>query len=270
VILRFLKIRPAAHVRAVMKATAGYHSTVVSHLRQMVHARASWMVVGVLLGIHMAVTVLGGLDLRAARPIYEGMGLNLEGILAGKWWQILSYGLLHGSWWHVALNAVFVLLVGSRIEHMVGWRRMLTTAGLGVLGGAIGHLLLAAGGQGAPLLVGFSGGCIALLLMLTTLSPQSRMMPLPISGRSLGLGVLITALILALIHPALNLPGFSVVGEMLEARGMGSWFEMGHACHFGGGMAGWLFGRWLLRPRITLDRLRADRERREASGPRGD
>jgi hypothetical protein len=39
---------------------------------------------------------------------------------------------------------------------------------------------------------------------------------------------------------------------------------MGHACHFGGGMAGWLFGRWLLRPRISLERLRRDRERREA------
>jgi hypothetical protein len=22
---------------------------------------------------------------------------------------------------------------------------------------------------------------------------------------------------------------------------------MGHACHFGGGIAGWLYGRWLLR-----------------------
>ncbi len=251
-----------------MKATAGYHSAAVSQLRQVIRARASWMVVGVLLGIHLVVTVLGGIDLRAVRPIYEGLGLNLEGILAGKWWQILSYGLLHGSWGHVVLNALFVLSVGSRIEHMVGWRGMLMTAAFGVLGGAIGHLLLAAGGVGAPLLVGFSGGCIALLLLLTTLSPQSRMMPLPVSGRSLGLGVLITALILALIHPALKLPGFSEIGGALEARGMGSWFEMGHACHFGGGMAGWLVGRWLLRPRITLDRLRADRERREANGRR--
>ena len=97
-----------------------------------------------------------------------------------------------------------------------------------------------------------------------------RMMPLPVSGRSLGLGVLIAELSLALINPALDLPGFSRLGNALVNHGMGSWFEMGHACHFGGGMAGWLYGRWLLRPRITLKRLRADRIRREADQFRND
>jgi membrane associated rhomboid family serine protease len=52
---------------------------------------------------------------------------------------------------------------------------------------------------------------------------------------------------------------------MLQQHGMGAVFAMGHACHFGGGLAGWLYGRWLLRPRVTLERLRRDRKRREAS-----
>jgi membrane associated rhomboid family serine protease len=252
-----------------MKPTGGPFSNAAANLRQLRHSPASWMVVGLILAVHLWVSLLGGPDLQPARSIYEALGLNREGILAGKLWKIPSYALLHGSWWHAILNALFVLLVGSRIEHMVGRRIMLRTALIGVLGGAFGHLLLAAGETGSPLLVGFSGGCIGLLLMLTTLSPQSRMMPLPVSGRSLGLGILITALFLALIHPALNLPGFSNIGKMLVARGMGWWFDMGHACHFGGGMTGWLYGRWLLRPRITLHRLRADRKRREANESRG-
>jgi membrane associated rhomboid family serine protease len=99
--------------------------------------------------------------------------------------------------------------------------------------------------------------------VMTTLSPQSRMLPLPVSGRSLGIGVILAELILALADPALGVPGFRQVGDWLVRNGMGHWFQMGHACHFGGGVAGWLFGRWLLRPRITLERLRRDRERRE-------
>jgi membrane associated rhomboid family serine protease len=252
-----------------MKSTGGLFGNAADNLRQICKSPGSWSIVGLILVVHLLVTLLGGPDRQPARLLYETFGLNREGIVAGEFWKIVSYALLHGSWSHVSLNALFVLLVGSRIEHMVGQRIMRLTAFVGVLGGAFGHLLLAPGELGSPFLVGLSGACLALLLMLTTLSPQSRMMPLPVSGKSLGLGILITALMLALIHPALNLPGFSNIGKTLVARGMGWWFEMGHACHFGGGMAGWLYGRWLLRPRITLNRLRADRKRREANEMRG-
>jgi membrane associated rhomboid family serine protease len=147
---------------------------------------------------------------------------------------------------------------------MAGCKILMKAVFLGVLGGALGHLALAPGGEDAPLLVGLSGGCMGLLLLLTTLSPQSRMMPLPVSGKSLGLGILVAELILALADPALGVPVFSVLGQWLIAQEMGSWFQMSHACHFGGGMAGWILGRWLLRPRVSLKRLRRDRERREA------
>ena len=106
---------------------------------------------------------------------------------------------------------------------------------------------------------------MALLLLLTTLSPQSRMMPIPISGKSLGLGILTTELVLALADSDLGLPGFSALGNWLDRHELGNGFQLGHACHFGGGLAGWLLGKWLLRPRVTLKRLRRDRERREAS-----
>lgn len=247
-----------------MKSAGGLCSIAADNLRQLFRSPASLAIAGIIVAIHGWVVAAGGPLKPSVWAVYEALGLTREGILAGKIWKILSYGFLHGSWWHVLLNALFVLLVGSRIESIAGHRAMLKAALGGVVGGAVGHLLLAAGGHNAPLLVGFSGGGMALLLLLTTLSPQSRMMPLPVSGRSLGIGVLVAELLLALVHPDLNLPGFSGVGKMLVAYGMGSWFEMGHACHFGGSIIGWLYGRWLLRPRITLKRLRADRERREA------
>lgn len=250
---------------AVMKSTGGPFSNAARNLRQIGSSPASWAVVGLILAIHAVVSAAGGPERRWVWHFYQTLGLTRDGVLTGKVWKIFTYGLLHGSWWHVVLNALFVLLIGSRIEHMAGRSAMLKVTCAGVIGGGIGHLLLAAGGANAPLLVGLSGGCLALLLLLTTLSPQSRMMPLPVTGKSLGLGILTAELLLALMNPALGLPGFSTIGNALVGYGMGSWFEMGHACHFGGGIMGWLYGRWLLRPRISLKRLRADRMRREAS-----
>lgn len=240
-----------------MHASGGPFSNVGRNLAQVLRSPVSWLWFGIVMGIQTLVATAGGLD--ALGSWYENLGLSRDGFLSGKIWQVLSYGFLHGAWWHAGVNAVFVLLIGSRIEHMVGRSALMRASLAGVLGGGFGHLLL-----GSGLLVGFSGGCVALLLLLTTLSPQSRMFPLPVSGKSLGLGILMAELILALIDPALGLPGFSVAGRGLVNHGMGSWFQMGHACHFGGGLAGWLYGRWLLRPRITLDRLRRERARREA------
>ena len=249
---------------AGMTSSGAPFSHVGRSLRQIGSSPVSWAWVAVILGIQVLVMAVGGPDGQPARSWFETCGLSREGVFSGKIWQVFSYGFLHGGWWHAGLNSLFVLLVGSRIEHTAGRAVMAKAIVFGVVGGGIGHLILAPGGRGAPLLVGLSGGCLSSLLLLSTLSPQSRMLPLPVSGRSLGLGLLAAELILALIDPALGLPGFSKLGGILAGHGLRGWFQIGHACHFGGGLAGWIFGRWLLRPRITLERLRRIRERREA------
>jgi membrane associated rhomboid family serine protease len=247
-----------------MISTGGPSSDAVRNLALLAKSPVTWGWVALILGIEALVMAVGGHNRQPAWSWFEALGLTREGVLSGGIWKIVTYGFLHGSWWHVGVNALLLLLVGSRIEHMAGRVAFVKAIVFGLLGGALGHLVLAPGGDGAPLLIGFSGACIGLLLLMTTLSPQSRMMPLPISGKSLGLGILMAELILALADPALGVPGFAELGQWITRRGWGSWFQMGHACHFGGGMAGWLFGRWLLRPRISLERLRRDRERREA------
>ncbi|MES2923200.1 MAG: rhomboid family intramembrane serine protease [Verrucomicrobiota bacterium] len=248
-----------------MTSSGGPFSNVARNLRQVGSSPACWTWVAVVLGIQLLVTLAGGQDREPAWSWFETFGLNRQEVFAGKIWQVFTYGFLHGGWLHVGVNSVFLLLIGSRIEHMAGHAVMVRTGVFGVLGGGIGHLILAPGGASAPLLVGLSGACVALLLLLTTLSPQSRMMPIPLTGKSLGLGILTAELILALIDPSLGIPGFSTLGAWLVDHGHAAWFELGHACHFGGGLAGWMLGKWLLRPRITLERLRRDRERREAS-----
>jgi membrane associated rhomboid family serine protease len=246
-----------------MTSTGGPFSNARRNLSQLGQSPVSWAWVAAILGIAALVAAVGGPDRQPAWSWYEWLGLSREGILSGKIWQIFTYGFLHGPWWHAGLNALFLLLIGSRIEHMAGRTVLVKAVVFGILGGALGHLALAPGSAGSPLLVGMSGGCVGLLILLTTLSPQSRMMPIPISGKSLGLGILTAELILALANPDAGTPGFSALGKWMGAHGMAGWFDIGHACHFGGGIACWLYGRWLLRPRVTLMGLRRDRERRE-------
>ena len=243
-----------------MTSSGAPFSNAARNFRQLGSSPASWTFAGLILAIQLLVSLVGGPNIQPAWSWFEGAGLSRSGFFSGQVWQLITYGFLHGGWWHAGLNAAFILLIGSRIEHMTGWRVMVLATLTGVMGGGIGHLVLASG-----LLVGISGGCMALLLLLICLSPQSRMMPLPVSGRSLGIGLMLAALILALVDPALGIPGFSMVGKMLADYGLAIWFKLGHACHFGGGLAGWALGLWILRPRITLERLRRDRERREAS-----
>ncbi len=238
-----------------MKAS-GPLANPAANLRQILQARASWACLALVTGIQLFISLPGGSD--DAAWWFETFGLSREGFLTGKPWQVFTHGLLHGGWWHLGLNGLLLLLMGARIEHIAGKAVMLLATSAGVLAGGLLHLLL-----GNGLLVGLSGGCLALLLLLTTLSPQSRMMPVPLSAKNLGLGILLAALILALINPALDLPGLSSLGNALEDHGMGSWFRIGHACHFGGALAGWIYGRWILRPRVTLASLRRDRARRE-------
>lgn len=241
----------------MLTSSSGLVTSVGSHIRQIFRSPVSWACVVVILGIQTIVSIGGGLD--AWAPSFVNLGLSREGFLSGKIWQIVSYGFLHGGWWHAGLNAMFLLVIGSRIEYIAGRATMLVVLLAGILVGGVFHLLL-----GDGLLVGISGACLALLLLLTTLSPESRMFPLPISGKSLGLGILLAALLFTLVNPTLKLPGFAGIGKILIEQGIGSLFQLGHACHLGGGLAGWLCGRWILRPRVTLDRLRRERARREA------
>lgn len=220
-------------------------------------ARASLSLVGVLLLVQLVLALAGGPG--EVPAVYEITGLSREGIAEGRVWQLATHALVHGDWLHVALNALVLLAIGARIERIGGfglwWRLML---GGTVLGGAL-HLL--AGGP--AILVGASGAVMAVLLWLTGVSPGSRMWPVPLSGRSLGAGLLLASLLLMLANPALGLPGISRVGEMLGLEQRRLLFGVSHACHLGGGLAGWLGARWTLRPRITLAKLQRDRRRRE-------
>lgn len=238
-------------------------SDLVHHIKSLLASPASLTLAGLILVIHaITPSAAGGSD--AAVAVYHALGLRGHSVLQGSVWQVVTYSLLHGGWAHVMLNAAGLVLIGSRIERILGSAALVRACFSGILLGALFHIAVTGADASAPILVGTSAAVMALLLMLTTLSPDSRMWPIPVSGRSLGLGLLIAEGLLAMMDPEIGVPLLSGLGTRIVNLGGGPWFEIAHACHFGGGVAGWFAARWLLRNRLDRERLRRARERGEA------
>ena len=182
---------------------------------------------------------------------YENFGLSWDGISHGKVWQLLSYALLHGDWVHLVINLFILWFAGGRVMQMLGQRKSLEIIAAGVLVGGLLHLLsglLLVTGYRESYLVGISGACFALLLAMATLSPHTRLRLIPLSGKNLGLGIVIGEALLWLMHPDFGLPVLSLLGEQMVAWGGAELFEISHACHLGGALAGWCLARRVLTP----------------------
>ncbi len=183
---------------------------------------------------------------------YEHLGLSWNGILHGKVWQLLSYAFLHADWFHLLVNLCMLWFVGGRVLTILGRKIFYELVITGVLAGAVLHLItsmvMMARGYNESYLVGISGACFALLFALIAISPQARISFIPVSGKNLGLGVVIAEAMMWLMHPSLGLPVFAALGEQMVLLGGGALFEISHACHLGGALAGWGMARRILAP----------------------
>lgn len=198
---------------------------------------------------------------------YLVLGLSWSGISQWHLWQIVTYALAHGGWFHLVANLLMLWVVGGRVIDILGQKKFVLIVMVGVFAGGLLHLVIdyVVMGRGYPgtQLVGISGGCLALLLTLTTLSPASRVWPFRVSRKNLGFGILLAMLLLLLMTPALNVPVFSHMGKIISENGGSGLFVISHACHFGGAMAGWLLTSRLLVLRPSLLELQRARSRWE-------
>jgi membrane associated rhomboid family serine protease len=139
---------------------------------------------------------------------YLVLGLSWIGISQWHLWQIVTYALAHGGWFHLVANLLMLWVVGGRVIDILGQKKFVLIVMVGVFVGGLLHLVIdyVVMGRGYPgtQLVGISGGCLALLLTLTTLSPASRVWPFRVSRKNLGIGILLAMLLLLLMTPALN------------------------------------------------------------------
>ena len=175
---------------------------------------------------------------------FINFGLSVEGVASGKVWQFFTYAFLHGGWAHFSVNFLLIWLFAKRLMMQVSSKKVFNVflAGI-VIGGAL-HLVNSFVrinlGYEDQYLVGVSGACYALLLAVCKLSPYTRVFRLPVSGRNLGSGVVLTEVLLALIDPSMGVPVFSNLGHWLVSIGAGPLFQISRFCHIGGALAGWL------------------------------
>jgi membrane associated rhomboid family serine protease len=176
---------------------------------------------------------------------YEQLGLSQLGVKSGKIWQFFSYALLHGNGYHLIVNTVLLWVLGGKLQSIVGAKKALFVLASGVVAGGVFQFALSflvEAGE-SSLLVGVSGGILAMLLCLTTIDPHRVMRPLRIRAKHLGLGFLLSEAILTLIDPALAMPLLSGVGAHVANIFGESIFLVAHACHLGGAIAGLCIGR---------------------------
>lgn len=239
--------------------------------RQLTGSHATWLLVAILFSVQATAVLWDNVSqLDRLQHIQVLLGLSKSEFLSGDLWQPVTYALIHGDWFHLALNSAAILLLGSKLEHVVIAKRSYWLLCLySTLAGGLMFLLLTSYGIPQPgepnhqTLVGSSPICFAFLLMLTTLSPDSRFLPLFLSGKIIGLAILLASLILALLNPDLPTGPLARFGNYISENGLSELFKVSHACHFGGALTGWLYGKYLLRPRVTLESLRRAREKAE-------
>lgn len=192
---------------------------------------------------------------------YLFFGLSRESFFqGGQIWTLLTHPFLHGNFTHWLTNAFFLYYFGGRIHDIFGEREVWRTAAWSGLGGGLFHLLLH---PSADPLVGASGIGMGFFIALTTVSPDSKMFPLPIRARNLRNGVLLSTLIMLLMNPALRIPVFGNLGQIVIDQGGAALLQIGHACHLGGAVAGMLAMRKYFRKPITLAQLKSERAARE-------
>lgn len=225
------------------------------HLRQLAKSPLTLLLLALLLAVHLvSLAVIDDLH-----GFHLAAGLSRAGMKELAWWQLPAYAWLHGGWPHLVMNGVLLLVAGSRLEQVIGRWSMLKVLALGVLCGGLLHLALS-----RNVVIGASGGVLALLLCYTTLSAESVLLvPLRVSARNLGRGLVIATVLLILLDPEYGVPLLAQAGRAMANSGLESLFRISHACHLGGALAGWGCARWILRPRVSLRRLQRDRARRE-------
>lgn len=159
--------------------------------------------------------------------LFLKFGLSRSGFFSGQWWQIGTHALLHANPVHLAANLACLLAFGIPCETELGRRRLLQIWAAGAVSGGLLHLAL--GGSG--LLVGASGMASATILAHAAAFPYHHLPILRLRSKNLGLGILSASALLTLMSCLPSLPAWLAPAT-----------SIGHACHFGGALAGYWLG----------------------------
>ncbi len=149
---------------------------------------AAGRVVKWLLGINIAIFLLGQFTGRGDGFIYAWFEMQTEAVLGGQIWRLFTFTYLHDpdSLWHVGMNMLGLYFLGVPLERHWGGKRFFVFY---TLGGAVAvflYFVLTVVGWLDPraILIGASGNVLAVLGVCAVLFPGFRLIflffPVPI------------------------------------------------------------------------------------------
>lgn len=146
-----------------------------------------------------------------------------------KPWTIITYFFSHADIGHIFWNMLFLYFFGSILQSLIGYSRTLSIYVYGGLIGAIltliAHSFIPVFVQHAGILIGASGSVMAIVLAAATLAPDYRV-NLFILGE-------VKLIYIALFYVVIDMIGITAIDGV------------GHICHLGGALTGFIFIRAL-------------------------
>ncbi|CAH1132732.1 unnamed protein product [Ceutorhynchus assimilis] len=158
-------------------------------------------------------------------PIAEVLIYNPE--KRQECWRFLTYMFVHIGWVHLTMNLLTQIFLGLALELRNRWYRVLTVYMAGVVAGSLVTSIMDPG----VFLAGASGGVYAILTAhLSNIIINWSEMAYPI------IQLIIFILLIA-----------ADVSTAIHNRYQGDQTPIGYAAHFGGALAGFLVGIWVLK-----------------------
>lgn len=191
-----------------------------------------------------AFLVCGVMQTLAPRlPIDAYLGLSLDGLRHGFFWQLFTFQFLHGGWLHLGLNMIGLFVFGRVLERVLGPKKYLALYLLSGVAGGLFHVLgslwfpghfgsvIFAGHVIHLPVVGASAGLFGLIAAFAALFPRQRLTVLVFFL----LPVTVTAETLALVSA-----GVAVLGVWLATG------NVAHGAHLGGMVGGYVLAKLLV------------------------
>ena len=154
--------------------------------------------------------------------------VSWSGLLAGRYWTLLTSAFSHQALVHFFLNMVVLASFGPVVESAIGSRRFLGFYLFAAIVSSLAHASVSAFLLGQPTLpaLGASGAVSGVILLFSFMYPRASIL-------LFGL-VPVPALIGALLFV-----GLDVVGLIAQSEGGG--LPIGHGAHLGGAATGALY-----------------------------
>ncbi len=194
--------------------------------------------------INTAVFVLW-LVLGESPVMVENFLVSWDGLMAGRYWTLLTSEFSHLLFLHFFLNMYVLASFGPIVEYTIGSTRFLMFYVLAAIVASVSHAAVSALLLNKPELpaLGASGAISGVILLFSFLYPRARLLlfgfiPMP-----------------ALVG-AFAFVGLDVAGLIWQVEGGG--LPIGHGAHLGGAITGILYYLLVIRPLELRQAARVD------------